>query len=105
MNYNYAQMASASYYPHYQCNYTYNTQLNSIDSTPYYESYGAQPESYQTDFPRAENYNSYFSIIETFPHLEGINDPNFDFESISPEAQFYIIRSGCDDNIHKVKSF
>ena len=39
---------------------------------------------------------------ETFPHLENINDSNFDHESISSEAQFYVLRSGNDDNIHKV---
>ena len=54
-------------------------------------------------FPRAQDYSNEQVLAETFPHLANVNDANFDLESISPNAQFYIMRSGNDDNIHKVK--
>ena len=57
---------------------------------------------FSTKFPRARNYHSVQTIAEAFPHLQTVNDPNFDYESISPNAQFYILRSVNDDNIHKV---
>lgn len=57
---------------------------------------------YSNKFPRAQDYSNEQVVAETFPHLANINDSNFDLESISPNAQFYIMRSGNDDNIHKV---
>ncbi len=41
-------------------------------------------------------------IIERFPHLEGINSPDFDLDDISLESNFFLIKCGNDDNIHKV---
>ena len=69
---------------------------------PYYESYIDPMAPFSTKFPRARNYHSIQSIAEAFPHLQTLNDANFDIESISSNAQFYILRSVNDDNIHKV---
>jgi len=33
--------------------------------------------------------------------LKGINNPEFELETISSDAHFYILRSSNDDNIHK----
>ena len=59
---------------------------------------------FSTKFPRAKDYNNEQILTETFPDLKSVNDPNFDIDSISPDAQFYVLRSGNDDNIHKVSS-
>lgn len=80
-------------------------KVKCIDQIPYFEPYVDPQTPFSTKFPRANNYNSEQSIIETFPQLEGVNDINFDYESISPEAQFYVLRSGNDDNIHKVSHY
>jgi hypothetical protein len=69
--------------------------------TSYYETYIDPLTPYSTKFPRASTYATQQTIVEAFPHLENVNDSNFDVESISPNAQFYILRSGNDDNIHK----
>lgn len=68
---------------------------------PYYESYYDSHAPFSTKFPRAKNYSNDQTIVEVFPNLENLNDINFDVETISPNAQFYILRSGNDDNIHK----
>jgi len=70
---------------------------------PYYETYIDPLTPYSSKFPRASTYSTQQTIVEAFPHLENVNDSNFDVESISPNAQFYILRSGNDDNIHKVR--
>jgi hypothetical protein len=57
--------------------------------------------SFSTKFPRAKDYFNQDAIIETFPHLEGINDLEFDLDGIPENAHFYILRSSNDDNIHK----
>jgi hypothetical protein len=75
---------------------------------PYYQYSGAFYDPFidisgpfNTKFPSAKDYTDLQSIIEAFPHLTGLNDPEFDVEKISPDAQFYILRSSNDDNIHK----
>jgi len=68
---------------------------------PYYETFIDPQTPYSTKFPRASTYSTQQAITEAFPHLENVNDSSFDVESISPNAQFYILRSGNDDNIHK----
>jgi len=57
---------------------------------------------FSQDFPRAKSYVELPLIIDAFPHLKELNNPEFDVESISPNAQFYMMRSSNDDNIHKV---
>jgi len=57
--------------------------------------------SFNTTFPRAKDYYSQESILETFPQLEGINNYEFDVNSIPDHARFYVLRSSNDDNIHK----
>jgi len=86
--------------------------------TPIYETPTKQNQQYSTNeyyeqpvydekapftnkFPRAGDYFNFQSLLETFPHLQGLNDPFFDIESVSPDAHFYIMRSSNDDNIHK----
>jgi len=59
--------------------------------------------NFTSKFPRAKDYSKLSSIHEAFPHLKEVNDPNFNIESISSDAHFYILRSSNDDNIHKVK--
>ena len=57
------------------------------------------------DLPRAKNYKSDASIKEAFPHLKDINDPNFNLESLSNDAKFFLMTSNNDDDIHKVLFF
>lgn len=61
--------------------------------------------NFTTDFPRAKNYYTQESIVEAFPHLKDLNDANFDINSIPEHAQFFILRSSNDDNIHKAVKY
>lgn len=70
-----------------------------------YSSYFYQPETIYSNFPRARDYNDESSIIETFPHLKGFNDPNFNIDSVESDDYFFIMRSSNDDNIHKVNDW
>jgi hypothetical protein len=67
----------------------------------YYDPFMDVSTPFTTKFPRAKDYSNPQSISEAFPHLKQVNDPEFDIESISSDAQFYILRSSNDDNIHK----
>jgi len=69
--------------------------------TSYFDSFTDPNTPFSTKFPRASDYLNHEAVTEVFPHLEKVNSPDFDIESISPNAQFYIMRSGNDDNIHK----
>jgi hypothetical protein len=72
------------------------------DQSNYYDPFSDSNAAYTSNFPRAKDYSNLKSITQVFPHLEKINDPNFDIDNISPNAHFYILRSSNDDNIHKV---
>jgi hypothetical protein len=86
----------------------YGANGSSPAYSPYYQYAGAYYDPFMdvsspftTKFPRAKDYSNPQSISEAFPHLKQVNDPEFDIESISPDAHFYILRSSNDDNIHK----
>jgi len=51
-------------------------------------------------FIHLSNYEDERAIRAAFPAAHTYNDPQFDPESIK-NAQFYILRSSCDDDIHK----
>lgn len=87
-----------------------NSQSESAQNgmTPYSAYYGysydpflAMTGPFTTQFPRAKDYSNMNSIVEAFPHLQKLNDSEFDLESIPSDAHFYILRSSNDDNIHK----
>lgn len=92
----------SQYNSYYQCTLWIIFSLQFLDQASYYDSFVDPNTPFSTKFPRAKDYNDHQVLTEVFSHLENINDPNFDVESISPNAQFYIMRSGNDDNIHKV---
>ena len=58
--------------------------------------------TFYNNFPRAEDYNDDSQITKTLPHLQGINDQNFNTDVVDSDDHFYILRSSNDDNIHKV---
>jgi len=88
--------ATQGIYDPYSQYYQYTSNMNML--FPY-----TDPQvPYANKFPRAQDYSNELVVKEVFPHLTNTNDPNFDLESISPNARFYIMRSGNDDNIHKV---
>lgn len=68
---------------------------------PVYNMYTNVNVPFNNMFPRANHYMSQEGILEQFPHLRNVNDPNFDMSSIPENAQFYVMRSSNDDNIHK----
>jgi hypothetical protein len=70
-------------------------------STAMYNTYGNSNTSFYTKFPRAADYTNQESIVEAFPHLESMNNVNFDLSTVSDNAHFYIMRSSNDDNVHK----
>lgn len=49
---------------------------------------------------RLANYNDITQIRAGFDSCERVNDPSFDPQSVK-EAVFFILRSTCDDDIHK----
>jgi hypothetical protein len=67
----------------------------------YYDPFIDATGPFTSKFPRAKDYSNAQSITEGFPHLSKVNDADFDIESISEDAHFYILRSSNDDNIHK----
>jgi len=72
-----------------------------IDQSNYYDPFMDTTAPFTSNFPRAKDYSNLKSIVQAFPHLESINDPNFNTDTISSDAHFYILRSSNDDNIHK----
>lgn len=79
------------------------SQYNSYYQYPggYYDPFMDVTGPFTSNFPRASDYSNVQSIVEAFPHLKDCNNPEFDIESISNDAVFYILRSSNDDNIHK----
>lgn len=71
---------------------------------PSYNLYSSYT-TFSTTFPRAKDYYSQESILETFPELEGLNNYEFDLSTVPDHARFYILRSSNDDNIHKVQFY
>jgi len=84
-------------YSQYAQYYQYQSQ--------YYDPFMNQPAPFSQEFPRAKSYAELPLIIDAFPHLKDLNNPEFDVESISPNAQFYIMRSSNDDNVHKAVKY
>jgi hypothetical protein len=80
----------SGYYSYYQYSMPmYNNMYSSVN-TPFY-----------TTFPRAKDYYTQETVLETFPHLAGLNSLDFDVNALPEHAQFFILRSSNDDNIHK----
>lgn len=67
----------------------------------YYDPFLDTSSTFQTNFPRAADYSTLKGIVEGFPHLEKVNDSNFNVEEVTSNAKFFIMRSSNDDNIHK----
>jgi hypothetical protein len=86
-------------------------KANDTPETSYQESYQAPIPVYNmytnvnvpfsNMFPRANHYLTQETILEQFPHLKNVNDPLFSINSVPENAQFYVMRSSNDDNIHK----
>jgi len=83
------QGKDSDYYSYYQ--YT----------MPMYNMYSNVNTPFYTTFPRAKDYYTQETVLEAFPHLEGLNDYAFDVNAVPEHAQFFILRSSNDDNIHK----
>jgi len=82
-----------------------NSFQKQTDSFSSYNIFSNMNVSFSKSFPRAQDYSSQESILKAFPHLQGVNDPNFCQNSISNNAHFYILRSSNDDNIHKAVKY
>ena len=67
-----------------------------------YNMYSNVNTPFYTTFPRAKDYFTQETVLEAFPHLKGLNDLEFDINAVPEHAQFFILRSSNDDNIHKV---
>jgi len=59
---------------------------------------------YTTNFPRAVNYHDPIEITKAFPNLKYVNSSTFDYTRIN-YADFFVIKSTNDDDVHKVLSF
>lgn len=60
-----------------------------------------QPKNnYVKEFISIENYSDFDAIKKAFPACSNFNNDNFDPETIK-KAEFYIIRSTNDDDLHK----
>lgn len=80
--------------------------LYSYNVGNYYGTYmDDQKAPFSKQFPRALDYSNFQTVLQVFPHLQDLNNPLFDIESISPDAHFYIMRSSNDDNIHKAMKY
>ena len=74
---------------------SYNQSKKQFYSAPYFEK---TTENYP--YAEAKDYSDFDSIVEAYPHLKDINKP---FQCENPEGiNGIIIRSGNDDNVHKV---
>ncbi len=59
-----------------------------------------QNEVLEVPLKKLEKYEDYAKIKLIFESCEGMNDMNFDLHKI-PNASFFILRSTCDDDLHK----
>ena len=59
---------------------------------------------YMTNFPRATNYGNMADITKSFPNLKYVNSETFDYKRVN-YADFYVIKSTNDDDVHKVRYF
>lgn len=85
-------------------------QMQSLANMSNMPPMGQMPNSYtpvqsqntliNQPFIHLSNYEDERAIRAAFPAAHTYNDPQFDPESIK-NAQFYILRSSCDDDIHK----
>jgi len=73
----------------------YHYLLNDFNAMKYY-----QTDVLEQSFKKLENYNDISKIKCAFPSTLKMNDPNFDPHKIK-NAKFFILRSTCDDDIHK----
>ena len=59
---------------------------------------------FMTNFPRATNYSNMADINKSFPNLKYVNSETFDYKRVN-YADFYVIKSTNDDDVHKVRYF
>lgn len=62
-----------------------------------------QNEVLQIKMTKLENYNDYSKIKLLFHSCEDMNDQKLNFNKLN-DAEFFVMRSTCDDDIHKVAS-
>lgn len=60
-----------------------------------------QNEVLQIKMTKLERYNEYAKIKLLFRSCEDMNDPKLNFGKLH-DAEFFVLRSTCDDDIHKV---
>ena len=73
----------------------YHYLLNDFNAMKYY-----QTDVLEQPFKKLENYDDVSKIKCAFPSTLKMNDPNFDVRKLK-NAKFFILRSTCDDDIHK----
>lgn len=60
-----------------------------------------QNEVLQIKMTKLEKYNEYSKIKLLFRSCEDMNDPKINLNKLN-DAEFFVLRSTCDDDIHKV---
>lgn len=73
----------------------YHYLLNDFNAMKYY-----QTDVLEQPFKKLEHYSDVSKIKCAFPSTLKMNDPNFDIRK-AKNAKFFILRSTCDDDIHK----
>lgn len=79
-----------------------NNNVPQMGAPNYYMPQQTQNNVINQPFIHLSNYEDERAIRAAFPAAHTYNDPIFDPDTIK-NAQFYILRSSCDDDIHKVK--
>lgn len=59
-----------------------------------------QNDVLQMKMTKLERYNDYAKIKLLFRSCEDMNDPKLNFNKLH-DAEFFVLRSTCDDDIHK----
>ena len=72
------------------------TILNNEGNKKFYQN-----EVLQIKMTKLEKYNDYSKIKLLYRSCEDINDPRVNFAKLQ-DAEFFVLRSTCDDDIHKV---
>jgi len=63
--------------------------------------YNSQKNSYVKEFVSIDDYSEPEKIRKAFPSCANYNDPNYGVQQLK-KAEFFIIRSTNDDDLHKV---
>lgn len=98
----YPQM-SYQYQPNYYQQYYHPTMmllmniLNNEGNKKFYQN-----EVLQIKMTKLENYSDYGKIKLLYTSCEEMNDMKFNIGKLN-DAEFFVLRSTCDDDIHKVK--